>query len=767
MNFTQLKTRLGIADGTIKDNSITISTNTLTGNIAKLIRYCYDGQPIVITNAELVSTDDESQAIIIKGTSSFLLIPNLPVELYASIDSNQKAQLLLKYSLIGDMPKPDKWHFSRSFPELPRVIDRDKPILFDRATQETTVTESVPLDDLYLFNSFYMVTSSPQQEPDFNVNLGWGINFVSRLRPLGFLGIIENVFQYTTQLTVYGTIRKPLPNQTANNLARQYPSSLEHFIYPWNIVEDFPEGLPGILLQVDLGLDYSIAKDKIQFKGEKLYIYTPLDDDWTLGDTNPRFVPTQAYTGKISLPGAGIEIDMVAPSEIGMDEFQLIGFFEGISLSNLSQMVGLTGSSKSPLEQLPDSIKNMGEKLGQLELTGASVAIDYNSLTDIHVSYASFTIGMPDLNWQIWDDHFQIDNIYCHFDIYYPFSTSRENDTPYEREYIVTVYGQLQIEGVPFKVFAGNQDGFTVYAEMAEAQTIPLEKILKTYAPGIPTPSDLTIDSFRLEVAPGKQYSMALAMAGEPNPWVISIGPKKFKVEDVSMGFSYPHGGPISGSISGTIAFGSIASLSIAYDIPGDIIIRSMIPEVRLKQLTNLLTNQKVSLPGNFDLTFIDSYVMLKKQEQNYQFILGTQIEDFGSLAFQVERVGGKWGFAAGLDMSSGMPSAIKGLEFFEFFEKFVTLQKFMIVVSSIDNPDFTFPDMAAFQVPAIASKQVNLPVHAGGVISGLNVYAQWQLDMENKAQKLLKNLLKLDSAIIGMTLQVGLNPREQSRLYM
>jgi hypothetical protein len=451
-----------------------------------------------------------------------------------------------------------------------------------------------PLDQLYLFNAYYVVVSESQKtvvcKSQKEVELKNGINFVSNLRPKGILGIMENLFQSKNALTIYGTIRKPLPTETPRHFALEYPESLKRFVYPWDIESDFQYGMHGIMLQIDLDLDYS-----------------------------------------------------------GVDEFFLIGYFEGVSVAHLAHLAGLTGSGESPLEQLPAEIKKLGDDLGKLELVSASIAVDY--MDGIQVSYASFTIGIPDLNWHVWADHFEIDSINCAFDIYYPLNSKIDPESINQREVKVTVYGKLEIENVPFSVYASNQDGFTVYAEMDGKEKLPLKKTLATFAPGIPAPSELTIDIFRLSIAPHRAYSMALAMAKEPNQWKISVGPKGLAVEDVSIGFMYPQGGPAQGSVSGTICLGDFAKITITYDSPGDVIIRSLIPKSTLQQIVGTLSNQALAVPDDFNLTFTDSSIIIQKQLDSYMFQLATEIDKKGSIALQIQKIGDHWGVAFGLDM--------------------------------------------------------------------------------------------------------------------
>ena len=764
MKFTDLETSLGIKGDTLTKKQINISTNSLTKNINDVLKYCYNDTSIVISSATLTSHDVDSNTIVISGISNFLNVKNLNTQATFTLDNKGLVQILVKYTLIEGEPQTNSWSFSTSFPKLPQVPDGESPAYFDRKTGSIEQTLVSPITQLWLSDAAYVVSSVAQQDPEFDVPLEWGINFTSYVKPQGLLGLVESVFKHSDKLKVYGTIRVPITSDSAKKLASLYPSSLEKFTYPWDIVDQFDTGLPGILLKVDLNIDYNIAKNKIEFAAEQLLLYTPYDDSWTMAETNPQFIPTQAYTGKIALTGTDVEVDMLAPVHPGHKELALLANFEGFSLANLANLTGLTGTTKDPLKSLPKDIQNMANKLSDLQLTHAAIYIDYLSIEDVTVSYVSFTVGMPNLNWSIWKRAIVIDNIFCQFEIYYPFSKAASLN---EREAIVTVLGKAEIEGVPFEVLASDQNGFVVNVNMEQQQTIPLNTIMKKYAPGIPAPGELTIDSFKMSVSPNVGYSMALAMASHPHPWVIPVGPHNISVDDVSIGFTLPKfGGKLTGTIAGEIEFGDFATLDVIYDIPGDIQIRSLLPEIRLEQIIDTLTSQHVPMPKAFDLTFKDNSIMFQKQGSNYVFQLMTELEGFGYLGLQVQKVGTKWGIAFGLDLLNGKPSQLPSVSILSLFENAFTLNKLMLVVSSFPAPQFTFPDLSAITNPVLNTKKVTIPRHGSELVAGFNFYAQWTLNTKDKQHQLLKKFLGLDP-VLGITLQVGEVPEEFSRLFV
>ncbi|MEM7039062.1 MAG: hypothetical protein AAF570_18940, partial [Bacteroidota bacterium] len=578
--------------------------------------------------------------------------------------------------------------------------------------------------------------------------------------PDGPLGIVKNIFNYTLELNVSGTIRQPLADETPATLKTMYQGAQTRFQYPWTIQEAHPKGVPGILLAVDLDIDYSLLKDKVQFVADKLWLYSPIHTDWQLPDTNPTFDNMQAFTGSIELPDADISMKMISPQYYGTDFFELQSQFEGLSIANLSKLAGLSGG-ENPLSSLPEEIQNIGDKLGGLSLSYATFKLDYSDITRPSVSNICFAIGMPELNWEIWKDKFELNNIFCEFRIDHPFATKNSAD---ERHLAVTLYGQMEVGNVPVSVYATRDEGWTLYAEMDRGQTLPLKKLLSEYAPDLPPPSDLTIDTLRMSISPGRNYEFAMAMA-RGDGWKIPLGPKEMTVRDVSMSAAYEKGAGFSGAVNGILEFGELGELFVAYETPGDITMRSRIEEIKLRQLLNTLTNQAFNIPKSFDLKLINNTVLIQKAGSDYKFQLTTELKDYGLVAMEVQKNNGKWGAAVGIDLPQGLPENMPGLEALGKFGKIVNLSKASMILSSFDNPNFQFPSTAAFNNPILSASSIPVP-QAGGVIAGLNVNATWNIDTKKKEMKLMRDILGLDPSV-DITLQVGKNPSLNSRLFV
>ena len=226
----------------------------------------------------------------------------------------------------------------------------------------------------------------------------------------------------------------------------------------------------------------------------------------------------------------------------------------------------------------------------------------------------------------------------------------------------------------------------------------------------------------------------------------------------------HPAGEMASGQVSGAIAFGNVFTLAVRYLTPGSFTMKAVLPQVHLLQLIEQLTNQDIPIPGGFDLTLIDSAVLIQKSgATDLVFSLATTLEHIGTIAFEARRVGTGWGFAAGIDIQGTRFSALPGLSALKPFEDFFKLDQLTLVASSFDDSNFQFPGLAAFAAPQLSSARLAMP--AGGVIAGFNIAAQWTLDT-SKEQHLLQQFLGLQSRL-GITLQIGKVPSQDSRLYV
>ncbi|NSL87287.1 hypothetical protein ECE50_010630 [Chitinophaga sp. Mgbs1] len=767
MQLSDIAAALGIAaDYSIPSGEVVLASGKLNSNIDNILQYCYNNQPLQIAGAKYTAGDTNS--FIITGTATYQQIAALPVSATFYTDANGDAQLLIRYQLPEINPGQGKWRFSNSFPGLPQVLDNTQPINFDRVTEQVTPVYITPLDTLTIYNAYFVVTSEPQQDTSFHVPLQWGLNFTANVKPDTILALVETIFQSTTDLVIFGTIWFPNSITTPASYAAQHPFIPGKVVYPWEIAADGFNRIPGICLQIPLQLSYNVQQNNTSlaaFAAESIYFYTPPDDTWIMEDTSPALIPLQAYTGSISIDNSAIKADITAPVQYGIDELVLYTTFEGLSIGNLTQLAGITGSADDPLQLLPDGIQHA---VKDLQLMNLSLALDYSYTDSIALTNTSFTIGMPGLNWNIWpgdhnSSHLELDSISCTFSIDNPFSIAPELYG--DNNYTVTVNATLEIENVPFTVTASSGNNFTIYAQMAEQETIPLQQILQAYAPQIPAPSDLTVDTFRVSATPGQSYSFAMLMAAAPNPWSITVGSETLTVSDVSLACTYQNSA-ISGSIGGIIQLNDYFSLNLYYATPGNIIIRSFVPQIQLSQLIQTFAPSSVTLPQGFDITLTNNSVLLQQTNGVYNFQLATAIAQLGCLLFAIEKTAaGNWGFAAGIAIDKGMLANLPASQAITAFEKWFPFDDLVLIVSSIADQQFSFPGFQQFNNTALNNAKIQLPASANGVSKGFYLYTTTSFTTDDNVLAALMQLLKIPANTQLDVLLAYLADKEQFQL--
>ncbi|MDH5652156.1 MAG: hypothetical protein OEZ39_09890 [Gammaproteobacteria bacterium] len=698
--------------------------------------YFWQGKTIKLDNVQM-GVDESGRSLSFSGTASYLNIPNMPVSALFTTDDAGQVQATLKYSLISEEQTASYWCFSKSFPDLPAEFDYSDGSHFN---------DMPALDRLLFYKAHVIVTTHAQQEGEYQIELQEGINFIGDMKPLGALGILENILQPVPELTIFGQLHIP-KDYSQVFLPRALQDLTAARVYPWEVAEE----LPGIHLQARLNTEFTAGN--VKFRDAVFRIYSPLTSDWlTKGDI---YRPVNALTAGLNIPSADISVDAIAFIEKGLNTISVETRFEGVSLGNLARLADLTGS-ESLTAQLPDTIVDAVEKLERLELMDLAFSIVWGK-QGIYPSYASIQIGMPDLNWRVWGDHLAVNSIGCRFSISDPLT---------EPEFDINLWGKTEIEGVPVTIKTASRNGFVLMAMLEEKQTIPLKQLIESHLPQVPPPANLTVNNLFVAIAPKQFYMMSCALAEKPAGWKIKLGPTELSFSNLRMDLTKFHGGDTSGQIRGEIAFDRNITLNAVYTMPGDFVVQTEIKEISFQQLTKKFSDTPLALPSDFDLTLKNSSILIKKDNSGYLFQTATTIDKFGIVAFEARKVNGqKFGVAAGVSLTA-RPSQLPGLGALKPLEKVVALQDLLLIVASYDANDFRFPDMAAFSNPALTNHNMPMPKQANGIQAGLNLYAKWKINNSDKQQKLLQTLLGLNPEM-AITLQVGKQPQNDSRLFV
>lgn len=765
MTFNDLRDALGIQNGALSGNTVTIDQGVFTSNIDTLMEYNWGGQNIYIRDAVLKEENQTEESVTISGNSHFLNAPDLQVVLTAWTDQETGlAEMKFDFQVLEATPSPTIWKLSDSIPGI-AVEDPSQSITFDRATGEVTTPTYFPLDELKFFETRFVVTSIAGVVDDTSGrSLQWGTNFLSKVKAEGPVAMVSSIMGHSEDFDVSGTIRIPAPSETTSILTTPYENALHAAPFAWDVKDDFQYNLPGVHLQIHLGFNYDLVANKIGFRADTIDLYTPYRADWAVPTTTPQFLPQQAFRGSVSLGSANMQMDFAADFDFGVDYLTLISRFEGISLGNLAELTDLTGSGESLMDHLPTQISDLGSAIGTLSLTNMTIEFDARNASEIYIPRIAMTVGMPDINWDVWPGHFSIDSIAVNWDIKFPFISLGSLDDPDQQRSLTTyVQGEFTVENVPFRVRASSGDNYTVFAEMQSGATINLSDVINSFDNSVEVPAGLTIDLFRVGVSPGESYNLALGMVD--GGWDLKLGGQDFSVSDVYLNMHKTTGQPVTASIGGDLALGSLGTFSIDYESPGDVVIYSYFPEIKVMDLIEEILPGKLSLPSGFDFDLEDSSILIKKEGQDYSFQLATEINTVGSMALQIDKTTGQWGAAFGIDLYLDKLSDLPGCGVLSALDGRGAPDQLLLVVSSIDRPNFQFPALAEFNNPALNANAIPTPP-GGGLTDGLNLYASWRFGNGDQGTNTLLNLLQINGNL-DVAISIPTDPRNGTKLFL
>jgi hypothetical protein len=709
-----------------QQSQLQISHTTFAGTkIGSLLDTYYAGNDLILNNATLLPDEDGTTSVAVSGTSSFLHVADAPVSAVFQ-EAQDGVDLTLNYQL------PRAWKFSQSFPTLPTSPDFRAP---DGAPQCSY------LDLLTLTDACFLVSTSAYQEPQFQVPVEAGLNFLSHLTLNGILGGIEAVLSVPSPLVLSGPILLPtLTQQVAQPLL---PSQLPLRASP-------PR--PGINLKAEIST--SLSFEKLALNDLYFSIYSPLTADWLAN--NPTYEPGLFLGGDLSI-GTLPVLEIVAEKLPGGDAALVFtGTFADLALPSLSAVADLVGADDLIATLVPpDQTPAFFSHTGSLSLEALTLVL---TADPISLSSVYLTVGLKGMAWQPVTGLISVSDLAVRFQIDTPFSVQRSLD--------VLLFGQMSIGEVPLSLAASAPE-FIIQAELEAGVTIPLSTLLKTCLPGISPISDLTVDMMYLEAVPGDSFTFLANLADTPKPWVLNLGDMPLTVSDVQLLVTYTSGSGMSGTFGGTLTLAGV-DLTLLYQVPGDFVLRGQFPSLSLKALLTQLCDGSLLWPSGFDLDLDQSSVLIEQQGNNLSLNIAADVKDLGLFALTVQKQA-RWGFALGVDLSLSNLAALPGLSILAPFDAFLGLDTLLLVFSSLaQSPNFQFPDLAHFDVPSFGNRQVTLPPQANGLTTGFNLYAQLNTTKSGGFQALAKYLgIRLDGSV-GITLAVSLpDPATNSKFFL
>ena len=217
-------------------------------------------------------------------------------------------------------------------------------------------------------------------------------------------------------------------------------------------------------------------------------------------------------------------------------------------------------------------------------------------------------------------------------------------------------------------------------------------------------------------------------------------------------------------SVVGTTSFmgENNVAISAAFQPNGDYTFKVDFPSSSLRKF---LEPSPLELPKDFDVSLPETWAIISRKDEVLNIVAAAK-GSLGEVSIQGTKEEMGWEFTAGIDLAaSNLSRVYKPLA---AFDDFVGLTDIVMILSSRAAPDFDFPDTDQFGVPALSWGKIKLPDDAGGLIKGLNFFANLST-AKSKAFRLLANFLriKLDGSV-NIELSVSLpDPEQSSKLFI
>ncbi len=734
-----------------KDGSLSLAIDTFKGVDSQLnkkfnqfLKTYYAGQPILIRNV----TPDGTTGLRVSGTTFLFDQSDVHVTVNAHIDTQDQQEnilILFKYTLRDSTQPKQKAIFSRMFKNLPYSLN-----IFKDMNKQTPA-----LDDL-IFSEAYVYASTDERtvktERGDEVPVHQGFTFAGYMTPSGAMGVLESFLTAGHELLLSGPING---NNDVNTVFPPLPPDT----YPWETTD-----VPGINLKAQFPVSIP-SLGSLQLQNVYMQIYSPFQE--RVVRKNPGYQPLVGCTGDLLIKSAHQTLHLNAIISPGIGRLRLSGTFDNLVLSDFSALKDFVGDDDLAACLTPIGFGSTAkkDKGNHANLTLQDIYIDMvYSDKGVSVEGVSCSLEIPHVTWQVFknNDRFSIGLTSIRFMVMNPFASQKG-----QRHVDVLIYGDMELFGVPFEVAVGPD--FYVSASLKSNQTIPFSTFMSEYLPNLDMPqghgADLTIQGATVSISPKKYYSFYLEMA-KSDEWVIDACFEKIHISNLSCNVMYTvvdgKSGALSGALQGNLRIGDV-DMQMQYNIPGDFRIQSMLPETSFSKITQTLSNHNLDLPSAFELELKQISVLLEKNQEGFSLALGTQIDHIGSFQIQTLKAPSGWGFACGISLGPEAFDHIAGLKNLSLFNEKMHIDDLLLVISTIDEPHFSFPEKAAFNAPHITD-QVSLPA-GKDLVAGFNFYGALRMG-KSLQEQLIKSFLKVPDGL-EITLQVGKYPDDPSKLFI
>ncbi len=290
----------------------------------------------------------------------------------------------------------------------------------------------------------------------------------------------------------------------------------------------------------------------------------------------------------------------------------------------------------------------------------------------------------------------------------------------------MAVFGEVQIfDSARLEISALYPD-FTFDAQLQEGTNLNLVQVVEYFVQSI-SPDALAdvpainVTEFELTVQPSANYYFGKVLV--ENDWPITLGPTTLLITDVLFQITYDNG-DVSAIIGGVLIIGdNLAIITAHWELPGDLLIQGVIPEIDLTALVNTY----VSTPFDFTLpplTLTNTTLLIERfQDGGYLLAFGTSVTapNFGTLELEFGETNAQTGVTVGFMLPPNWKLTELSSDFDVWLLRDLTFTAASLVISSFNNPYFRFRS---------SQNQPLLPQYASsGVQEGMYLYADLTLD--------------------------------------
>ncbi|WP_300530450.1 hypothetical protein [Maricaulis sp.] len=669
-----------------------------------------------LTGAPAPEVDKTAKTVTVTGQAKSLIgLANVSVSMVFFI-SGEEAQLLVAVTL------PKSWSFTKTYPEL-------KGTVFDKVDYAGTAAAPI----LGFASASY--TDASRAGFEFAKGANFYGDVIMGGDPLSTLKMIFGAFTKThLSGAIEDTAHGPNMSLTVElgvtaSLADKFPILTKHLSLA--LVSNFDA--KGAVLS---GLEISTSFDFGGHKGLKVGTYI-----------NPWGTPVLPISGS----------------------------FTGISLPSISSL----GPELTSLIGADDLASALPEGYGDrshLELLNVGFTLDLKSFKPVSVN---LMIGTPegDPGWSL-DSVAKLEQLRFAVNVDNPFGGDGK------RSLKLSVHGEADVNigkqtvdmvaDASATFVSGGDNAYSVSAALAPGTdlTVSMSDLLGAYVPAAKNVPDINFDSlgFNFDFKKPKNHYAFYASLDSQRPAEFKFGGTTalvIKSGTFNVANDSNKGNP-GGSVTGAIEIFTIET-DFNYTIPGEFAVTAHFPEfhINLAKVVADLADASWGAPDWFpEITFPKTDLYLAHSTaSNTDTVALRAAPDIGVIVLQVLKAGGKWGFAAAVDLDVEKIAAFAGLDVLSEMDDYFKVDDLLFAFASADMPGgFQFPPPTAF--PAAKSKAVALPSWSGPLKQGFYFFGGMTFNTaKQKNLTLVEDMFSLPSSMhFDLFVMIGLNPSKEAK---